>query len=251
MVDVNTTKQSQFIGTRPARAFIVCNDLPFPDDLNQIPRTMEVFFNPMSVNINGEAVWTDISVPGLSHQVHQYSHSKSDRITFTLLWDRILASRRANNTGVRQNINSGLVSSDPYIQAVQSYPVFDPYKYKEFLRGLTVPQEPGYAPSTVTFIWPRFLHIVGIVKKVSFVFNRFARTGVAMGFRANVAMSEFRTVFRKRIGADQFFWDTLSNVSQAEADATKNVETSADYEFTLEEAEGVDFSFTEDEVYGS
>jgi hypothetical protein len=251
MVDANTYGSADFIAMKPVRAHLICDDLPLPDNTQQLPRSMEVFLNPTVLNnFNTEAVWANIDVPGLSHQVHQYSHSKSDTFTFILYWDRILASQRAAQRANRSVLGSDAVASNPYIQSAKASSLYDPFQYKDFLRGLTVPQEPGYSPSRVTLVWPRFLHVTGIVKKVMFGFTRFSTSGQVMAFQAQVSMTEFRTVFRKRIGANSFFWDSLSNTPEIGGDSS-NAEQSKDYEFSLAESEGVDYSFTYDEVYGS
>jgi hypothetical protein len=240
-----TNIDPDMFGMRPVRAFLICEDLPQVDDINKLPRSMEVFLNPRSINFNAEGVWADIDVPGLSHQVHQYSHSKSNIVSFTLVWDRILAERRLNHRN-RLNLNTGL--ADSYLRSIHSQTLIDPYQYKDFLLGLTVPMVPGYAPSRVTFIWPKFLHMTGIVKPVNFKFTRFTASGAVMAFRADIRMTELRINFRQRVEAEKFFWDPTGGATQATREIGNN---KSDFEFTLGESEGVDYSFTYEEVYGS
>jgi len=215
---------SLFVGTSPVRAFIICEDLPFPSNVDQRESTMEVFLNPMSLDLESSAVWSNIDVPGLSHQVHQYSHSKSNTIDFELGWDKILAEQRRAAINRRKAFGQTPITNDQKLRESQTQVSSEPHKYKDFLYGLTVPMAPGQPPSRVTLIWPKFLHTTGFVNDVKFGFTRFAANGSVMSFRARISMTELRTTFRQRADVNQFFWSPQQGTTQFESDDFGNYE---------------------------
>lgn len=218
-------RNSDFIGIGPVRAFLICEDLPpLKENSDALPNAMEVFLNPESVSFNTGSSWASLSIPGLSHEVHQWSHSLSDQLSFELVWDRIEADQRVRyyHSGVRN-----ILGVDPKVDILRTARVetlFEPHRYKEFLKGLTIPMSPGYPPSRVTLIWPRFLHITGFIRNVDFEFERFAANGRVMSFNADVSMTELRTTFRQRIDATQYFWKPQQGTTAAESDPFSNYE---------------------------
>lgn len=62
----------------------------FIQDLKTL-ETLTAQFNPANLAETVSPVWNDLVVPGLSHAVKQYSHTKNHAITFELIWDSLAA----------------------------------------------------------------------------------------------------------------------------------------------------------------
>lgn len=170
-------------------------DVEDPNDPLALPASIEVFLNPTSLRLRSAADWASINIPGLSHQVLQWSHSSAYRISFTLLWSYLEATRRVNSETVRAKEDE----ADPIPKiAIAKLTT----AYRRFLLALTSPLEPGAAPSRATLIWPGFLEITGVATSVNFQFTQFAEEGYPMAFRADIDMTELRTFFRNRAGTD-------------------------------------------------
>jgi hypothetical protein len=188
------------VGIAPVRGMLICHD--FEDRLSHnintgLPRTMEFFFNPDSIDFTTEAEWARTDVPGLSHQVLQYSHTLSNEISFDLEWNAIEARRRQRKPSQLRNqaVNYGLRN-----EAI-NYGLL----YKDWLYALTLPLGPGLAPSRVTLVWPDVMQVRGVVESVSFNFTKFGQTGGVIAFSAAIDMVELRTVFLARRGIMKYF----------------------------------------------
>ena len=195
----------------PTRACIIAEDAPRPKTKDDLPRTMEVFINPNRVKVKGRANWPRIAVPGLSHEVMQYSHTNSRELNFTLQWSAIESLRR--------NKRSRL-SDDPdrpgTINIVN--------QYRHFLYSFLQPMQPGFPPSRVRIVWPDFLHLVGVITDLDFTVTKFASSGSPMAFDCDVDFVELRTTFLQRNERTDFFKtaDTDGRKSQEPAEQTNS-----------------------------
>lgn len=197
----------------PVRAFMVCEDVE--DDPSSLPRTMECFLNPDSLKFKTGAEWAHIAVPGYSQEVLQYSHTRSNAISFNIQWDYRLAKDRMRAVYDDLYSDLGNLNQTP----VRAKSLALGMLYKEFLYSLTLPVKEGRAPSRVTLIWPGFLQFRGVVTDVDFGFNRFGHSGGVLSFEAGIEMTELRVVFMSRKGIQNFFNRTpVDRVTSGEPD---------------------------------
>lgn len=190
---------SSFVGEHPDRVLIINEDAAAPNEGVGLPRAMRAFLNPDQLRYKAGAEWARLQVPGLSHEVLQWSHSASHELSFELEWDVRLAKQRIRNFAA-----ATAKEAAAYTQA-RINAEHDVFRFKEFLVALTVPLERGRAPSRVSLFWPGFLQMTGVVTSVDFTFKQWAPRGPIIGFVAAVEFLELRTVFRQRNGANRFF----------------------------------------------
>lgn len=192
---------------------------------SRLPRAMEFFFNPREVSITANAVWAKIPIPGLSHEVMQYSHTESVPVTLTLEWSALetLRRRRAGQAAVD-------VGEDPNLRPVAN-PFSDMnhhqdkgFMYRDFLYSFSVPMSPGRAPSRCMVIWPNFISVIGVVAPVAFKFTQWAKGGWPMAFAASITLTEHRVVFRKREGRHRFFTQVDQQLTGQEQDLQQTAE---------------------------
>lgn len=189
------------IHSRPlVRGILVCDDVE--DDEYSLPRSMEFFMNPDKINFDLQAEWARIAVPGLSHEVLQYSHTKSNELSFELEWDSIEAQRRMKGEQLVREIEG---AQDDWSRKIRESSIHRGMYYKEFLYSLLQPVTRGRAPSRVTLIWPGVLHTRGVITNIKFVFTKFGQSGGVMSFRASVEMLELRRVFISRERITEYF----------------------------------------------
>lgn len=202
------------VGARPNRAILVNRDLPI-EGRDALPRSLEFMLNPEQLHYSLSAEWARIAVPGLSHEVLQYSHSASSEISFDLEWSSQEAARRflSQESGRHRGFARPRLS-DEENRAIRQRSQFEYFRYHDFLAALTVPLDRGFAPSRVALIWPNFLRITAAVTKVEFTIQQWALDGSPMRFVASIDLVEMRTAFRKRLGRSQVFVDAGDGVEQ-------------------------------------
>lgn len=188
----------------PTRACLIAEDAPAPKTKDDLPRGMEFQINPNQVKVNGQANWPRIAVPGLSHEVLQYSHTNSRELSFQLQWSALESVRRNRLTKLRDDPNR------PGTTRIVN-------QYRHFLASFLQPLERGFAPSRARLVWPDFMHILGVITKINFNFTKFASSGSPMAFNANIDIVEIRTTFLQRVERTDFF-------NTADADARKSQE---------------------------
>lgn len=172
----------------------------------ELPRAMEFFFNPVEVGLTANAVWAKLAIPGLSHEVLQYSHSESVPVTMSLQWSALEAIRRRR--AGRAAVGRG---EDPNNRPVENpfsdlnHHAHEAFMYRDFLYSFSVPMSPGRSPSRCMIIWPNFLSIITVMSPIAFNFTQFAKSGWPMAFTASITLTEHRVVFRQREGRKRFF----------------------------------------------
>lgn len=195
MPDVNQ------IHARPlVRGILVCEDVE--EDEYSLPSSMEFFMNPDRIDFDMEAEWARIAVPGLSHEVLQYSHTRSNEISFELQWDKIEAGRRMKGEHLVRAVEG---APDAWTRKIRKSSIDYGMYYKEFLYSLLQPVERGRSPSRVTLIWPGVLHTRGVITSINFTFTKFGQPGGVMSFGARINMIELRRVFVSRQGIIEYF----------------------------------------------
>ena len=197
-------------GKPPIRGVMIAIDAP-DDRSADLPRSMEMFFNPDQVGLAAGAEWARIAVPGLSHEVLQYSHSMSDEMTFTLQWSALEAIRRLRNAQApgeqmrRASVRRLPVNNiDPFLK-IRELTESLPFVYRDFLKSFTVPVEAGRAPSRCMFIWPNMVSMIAVITDVDFSFTKISTQGLPMAWSCNLSFVELRRVFRQRSGRKRFF----------------------------------------------
>ncbi len=189
-------RDTSFVGNKPVRAFLINNEVE--NDETGLPRAMQFFINPDQLTYKTAAEWARIAVPGLSHEVLQYSHAKSDEVSFDLEWSALEAKRRIASP-------TADTTESETVRKFRRQSRDLAFLYRDFLRALTIPMERGRAPSRVTLVWPGFLHMTAAVTGVDFSFTQWSQFGEPMAFVAGVDMVELRTSFRRRRGPVRFF----------------------------------------------
>ena len=220
--DRRIPKDMSFVRNSPVRVHLVSIDIPLTSVPENAPRDLEFFLNPESLTLRTAADWSRIAIPGLSHEVLQFSHTKSYEVNFDLQWANNIAAER-NFSGLGNN--SREAQRDPlnrqFSRTLAS--LDNSAAYKDYLLSLTSPIDRGLAPSRVRLIWPEFLNIVGAVTDVSFTFSRFAQSGAPLDFTARLSLVEARLDFRNRAGTSFISNTEHSDALQEEVGANSNV----------------------------
>jgi hypothetical protein len=190
-----------FLRIAPIRGVIINEDFEEDKGGSSLPKSMEFFFNPDNFNFTTQASWARIAVPGLSHEVLQWSHTASNEMSFNVQWDWIIAAQREK--GVFNKYLPKL--SDKKMESIRKTSHNKAMLYRDFLYALTLPVERGRAPSRVSIIWPDVVHIRGVVPKVSFKFTSFNQEGGVRAFNADLDFIELRRVFLGRQGTGNYF----------------------------------------------
>jgi hypothetical protein len=188
----------EHLGIPPIRGWLVNDD--FEDSVDSLPSSMEMFFNPDQLTFNTGAEWARIAVPGLSHEVLQYSHTNSNELKFNLEWDLLELARRQKAGDKKEDSEAWFINP-----AASSKPPKAGLLYKEFLYALTLPIEAGRAPSRITIVWPGVVHVRCVVEDVKFTFTRFGKSGGVIAFGASLDLIELRRVFLSRKGVIDYF----------------------------------------------
>lgn len=190
------------VGTRPNRAILVNRDLPLESVPGAIPRALEFMLNPDQLKYHMAAEWARIAVPGLSHEVLQYSHSASTEVSFDIEWSSQEAARRFRS---QEQGRPQLPTEEA--RAIRAHSRNEYFRYHEFLGLLTVPIDRGFAPSRVALIWPNFMRMTAAVVDVDFTFQQWSVSGEPMRFVVALELVEARTSFRRRLGRTSVFQD--------------------------------------------
>jgi len=139
-------------------------------------RAVYVDLNPNEFTIKGEAEYSRLDVPGLSHQVVQWSNTKSIEYTFALDWYYQAVSEAHANSG-RRDVDASMYA---------------------WLTSFLFPVGPGLAPPIMQIYWPHFLWIAGVVTNVETTIRRWSQEGVPMEWGVQVTLLEVRRRFISR-----------------------------------------------------
>jgi hypothetical protein len=142
--------------------------------------TLEAQANPVTLTESVTANWQDETVPGLSHQPSQFSHTSNFAVSFELHY---------------------MVSS---INAMA-----DAERARRFLLSLAYPigmaDEVGSAgPPRVLLVWPHMLSLTCTVRSVQIAHQRFNRRAQSVEFRAQLQVAEIRD---RRLTSEQAYDD--------------------------------------------
>lgn len=139
-------------------------------------RAVEVQLNPNEFMVRAGAEYARLDVPGLSHQVIQWSHTKSKEFEFTLEWDYDVESEWCRRKGITQ-VDAGF-----YV----------------WLMSFVEPLEAGRGPAPMQVYWPGFLWIGGVVTDVEVNVQRWSSNGVPRTYTSKVSFLEVRREFMHR-----------------------------------------------------
>jgi hypothetical protein len=145
----------------PARMHII--DLSTGEDL-------EVFFNPEQIQEQIEVAYNRLTVPGMSHQPLQYSHTGNHGVNVDLY-------------AVGQNDAQNILIED----------------FRRFLMSLCYPKgdagtiDDG-APPRVLFVWPLVWTWTAVVTGLKITSSQFAQNGRISRYIASLSFEEIRDV---------------------------------------------------------
>lgn len=144
---------------------------------------IEAQYNPTELEENLGAVYATQTVPGLSHQVLQFTHTENLTLTFDLNYDAL---------------------TNP-----SSFDADDALNGRRFLHSLCYPRAGAAtvrdgAPSRAVFIWPELYTLTAVLTKLKIKFTRFLVTGKPSAFVASCTLQEIRDV---RITAEEIMAD--------------------------------------------
>jgi hypothetical protein len=145
---------------------------------------MDAQFNPDKLSETISAVWSDIVVPGLSHERRHYSHTKSVPFKFTLQFDALEYMQNAN---VDQFENPGITAGVDYVDSAMN-----------FLRSLGYASTTTGSPPRVLFYWPNFISLTATVEEIGIEYTGWARTGEVLRFSAAISLKEIRDAHMTR-----------------------------------------------------
>lgn len=132
--------------------------------------TLEAMFNPSNLEEQLTTEWSKLTIPGMSHQVLQYSHTTNEAFTLELFW-------RATSRDELERIA----------------------RARRWLKSLMYPPSgaedvAGGAPPRVLVVWPGMLSMQCVLGQLRFrheMFNKFARSRV---YTASAQCMEIRDV---------------------------------------------------------
>ncbi len=134
--------------------------------------TLQVLLNPTTFTEEVTALYARQPVLGLSHEVLQYTRTKTLEIPLQLYVSH-------------------------YEMARQGVTDRSPLDYRNFFLGLVYPIEGGRAPSVVTFVWPSTTIIRGVITSLKFNYQKFSqRTGQPLIYTIDLKLVEHRASLR-------------------------------------------------------
>jgi hypothetical protein len=157
--------------------------------------TLEAQFNPDELVETFESKWNNVTIPGLSHELLQFSNSASDKISFKLFF-----------TGMRP---PGKLS---YIQGETE--VMDAIQYaRRLLKSWTTPTPNAYnvlgsAPPTLSLIWPQTLSFKCIISKVEFKISNWDKSEFERGPSRAEASIEITQINDAHFTSDNIITDS-------------------------------------------
>jgi contractile injection system tube protein len=126
--------------------------------------------NPTELAETISVNWNRLAVPGLSHQVLQFSSTGNRQLA-----------------GVELYLDRFLAAEDPQAP--------DILQFRSFLLALTVPQKAEAAaapaaPPRVLFVWPQLLAMECVIESIELRYQRFAVDSSVLVYTATVTFEE-------------------------------------------------------------
>jgi hypothetical protein len=137
--------------------------------------TMEFLLNPTDLREQVQVNYGRQQVPGLSHQVLQFSSTGNTTLPVEFYLDKFFA-------------RAASAEEDP-----------DILSFKRFLQALTVPvggaEDIAHGgPPRALFVWPGLLALTCVVTSLEFRYEQFDVSGKVLVYRAQVTFEEIRDV---------------------------------------------------------
>lgn len=137
----------------------------------QTNESVSVQFNPGKIKIGSPVKWKEFIVPGMSHQPLHYLYTGNVHMQFKL---RFIAHAEDGDTGIKKNLDTMY-----YLESL---------KYPK--RGATTITDAG--PPRVLVVWPNFLSLTCVIKKLDHEITRFNLDGIPIDFESKLDIMAIR-----------------------------------------------------------
>lgn len=139
-------------------------------------------FNPEEFDLSIKAAYKKQVIPGMSHEVRQFSHTESLGMKFELRF-------QVRGAGSRDSFTPPFSIADR--RRAESFLLSLPVPMAGAVIGRTVG---GNAPPRVLVEWPNFLTLEASVEDVGFKYTRFNSHGDPLDLAVSVSVAEMRDV---------------------------------------------------------
>lgn len=151
---------------------------------------LDAMFNPEELTMGIKAVYKDHAIPGMSHQLKQFSHTDNISLKFSIAF---------------QVQNSQQTSGSFRTPA---FTIQDREYAERFLMSLCVPRGSTdigrNAPPTTLVLWPNFLSFEAVMLDVNLKYTRFNRNLAPIAFTAELTMDQLRDTRYTNMGMREF-----------------------------------------------
>lgn len=132
---------------------------------------VEMQYNPEEIEETIGAVYAKQVVPGLSHQILQFSHTENLAISFELSFDALTSPG--------------------------GYDADDALNARRFIHALCLPRAGAAtvrdgAPPRALLVWPHLYTLTTVLTKARFKFTRFFQSGKPSAFKVAMTIEEIR-----------------------------------------------------------
>ena len=146
-------------------------------------------FNPDELTETFEAKWNNVTVPGLSHELMQFSNSVNDKLSFKLFF----TNQAVQSTATKFRDQQAPLDSIQYA--------------RRLLKSWTVPVPSAYsvtsaAPATLLLVWPQTLSFQCVLTKVDFKISNWDMSESPLGPSRAEAQIELINIVDAHFNAD-------------------------------------------------
>lgn len=141
----------------------------------------QVLFNPTTFSFSVVANYSTLTAPGRPVQSLHYINTENIKVPLQLFYDEFMADeqhatqpstpdpRRDLDLVQNRTKSEGVLSRSSKFDSI--------YDFKKFLLSLVYPDKRTFQPPTMTFAWPGFVLLRGIIRSVNFSFSSFTSQG--------------------------------------------------------------------------
>ncbi len=175
--------------------------------LHSFSERLTAQFNPTQLEMAIAAVYNKVVIPGMSHELLQFSHTSNLSLKFDLYF-RVTSPNRGIKTEAEQQLGNPQFSTSTVTQDVANTAIFYPgsterftledrRQAEAFLLAHVTPRsgDKGIkltAPSGILVVWPNYLSFEAVITALSFKATRFNSSGHPVEVTASVQMEELR-----------------------------------------------------------
>lgn len=175
--------------------------------LNAFSERLTAQFNPTQLELAIAANYNKVVIPGMSHELLQFSHTSNLSLKFDLYFrvtdpDAGLKTEAAKRLGAQQFSTSTPtqdVANTAFLHpsATERFTLEDRRNAEAFLLAHVTPQagDRGIrlsAPASILVVWPNYLSFESVLTAVTFRATRFNSAGHPVEVTASVQMEELR-----------------------------------------------------------